>query len=183
MTEKEVADYIRNHAKMVEKALAPMRGRISNDDIDDARQELNIVMLKCLRIYNPSKGAIDAYINKSIFKKAKGLLALYIAQNMGAPASLETVHLSEDGVEWLSDEVPDDDYLHELLDAKLITDDLLKGLSPRLRMMVKMWAEKHTLQQIGDRYNITAEAVRQKLEKAIAAMCQQVDGGDGLFKE
>lgn len=183
MTEKEVADYIKKNAKTIEKALAPMRSRLSSEDIDDARQELNIVMLKCLRLYNPGKGAIDAYINKSIFKKAKGLLASYIAQNMNAPASLETVHLSEDGAEWLSDEVPDDDYLHELLDARLITEDLLKDLSPKLRGIVKMWAEKHTLHQIGDKYNISAEAVRQKIEKAIVAMCQQVEGGEGLFKK
>lgn len=185
MDDKQISNYIQTHGRFINNAARILFGRMPQEDIEDAKQELSIVMLKCLRRYEPEKGVpLDAYVNNSIRKKVYGLLQDYIAQSSPCIGkdkkkvsiiSMQSIRYSDEGDEYLSDSIVDEADIVELMDARLITDDLMKGLAPDLRLMVKLWSEHWTLKCIGAKFGITYECVRSRIKAALTEMRILID--------
>jgi len=185
LDDKQVSHYIQTHERFINNAVRILFGRMPQEDIEDAKQELSIVMLKCLRRYEPEKGVpLDAYVNNSIRKKVYGLLQDYIAQSSPCIGkdkkkvsiiSMQSIRYSDEGDEYLSDSIVDEADIVELMDARLITDDLMKGLAPDLRLMVKLWSEHWTLKCIGAKFGITYESARSRIKAALTEMRTLID--------
>lgn len=186
MTKSEITKYIAAHEKFINGALKIMRGRVPFEELEDARQELYITMIKCLNNYDPEKGPLDVYVNVSVGRRGQGLFDEYIAKtspNIGTKEnpkiiniiSLHDVRHSDNGEEYLSESIEDDRGLLDVLDAKLINDDLMKGLSPDMRTMVKMWSEGAILKEIALVVGQNYETVRGKIRAALEEMRTLVD--------
>ena len=75
-------EYLLSHQKFIDSALNLMRGRVQIEDLEDAEQQLKIVIIKCLRKYDPAYGVpLDAYVNKSIRKKVRGIMGHFIEKS------------------------------------------------------------------------------------------------------
>ena len=183
MNEKEISEYIKTHEKLINGALKIMRGRVPFEDIEDARQELYIVMIKCLRNYDPEKGPLENYINSSLKNRRNSYFEAYInkaSPSLGKGKRAQLVSMNDignEGDEYLSDSIEDERELLKKLDAQLINDDLMKGLSPDIRIMVKLWAGGCTLKEIGSMMqpNRNYETVRLKIAAALEEMRTLVD--------
>lgn len=187
MNDIDIWDYIKKHGKWIESALKVMKGRVPAEEIEDARQELCIVMLECLRKYDPLRNdTFDAYVNKSVRKKARGLFEDYIGRmsprvglgkdkKIAHIISMQAICASDEGDEYFGDSIADENEMVELLDARLLNDDLMSGLSPEIREIVTEWSEHETLKDIGAKHKMSYETVRGKIRAALEEMRTLVD--------
>ena len=185
MNDSEIGNYIKKHGKWIESALRVMKGRVPLEEIEDARQELCIVMLECLRKYDPLRNdTFDAYVNKSVRKKARGLFEDYILRmsprvgkdkKVAHVISMQAICASDEGEEYFGDSIADETEMVELLDARLLNDDLMSGLSPEIREIVTEWSEHETLKAIGKKHAMSYETVRGKIRAALEEMRTLVD--------
>lgn len=179
MTECEIDQYVRSHEKYVNCALRPLRGRLNEEDIEDARQELLITMLGCLRRYNPEVGPVDTYVTNSIRGRALSFMKKHLSESKKAlyqeSLSMESPAFCNSDMA-LSETIPSV-YLsqEEQVWADLLSDDLLKCLDDRTRGIVKAWMEGEMYYKIGDKYRITGERCWKIVQNAFTTMREAYD--------
>lgn len=173
MTDREIADYVKSNKAMIEGVLRILRGRVRDEDLEDARQELYMVMLKCLQKYVPERGKINTYMWASLYRKAVGLLKGFIVESIGAPIPIQTIKTSDDNEGVMLEGIADEPYFQEVSDARIAVNDLMQGLTPEVRDMLSLWSQHYTLKYIASKYNLSHEGVRKKIKKALSEMAKE----------
>lgn len=179
MTECEINQYVRSHDKYISCALRPLRGRLSSEDIEDARQEVLITMLSCLRRYNPEIGPVDTYVTNSIRNRALSFMKKHLSESKRAlyhdSLSMESPAFYNSDMA-LSETLPSEyRSQEEQINADLLSVGLLECLDARTKDIVKMWMEGEMFYKMGEKYGITAERCWKIVQNAFITMREAYD--------
>jgi len=131
-------------------------------DYDDLVQEGSIGLLCAIREYDPSHGATFSSFAVKVIENQ--LLKLVYKKNQRPPSvSLDTpIGEDEDG-DTFEDIVGDIDPAFDAVAAKLLWRKLSEKLSKRDRdIFLSRVVEGATLEEVGKRYDLTGERIRQK---------------------
>jgi DNA-directed RNA polymerase specialized sigma24 family protein len=187
MNELEMNRYIAHHdetirrgIRQLKKALHEIGRRYSQDDMDDAAQELRIVMFKCLKNFKPwYKNTLETYISSSIQKNANGMIRTQCKPKHTTTyysASLSSPTETEGGYEELINTIADDKLPSEpRLDAVIFSESLLSMLDPVSRARICAWLEGVPVVEIAFREGVSRQMEQFYIDRGIDSLRKIVD--------
>jgi DNA-directed RNA polymerase specialized sigma24 family protein len=172
MNQKEINAYIKSRMPSVNMALNLIRDKLTYEEAEDAKQELLITMYKCILNYREEyHTTLDTYVMVSMNRRA-GRFARDLHNGSRA---------RERGAESLStafgDRVPLIDLLEDShgnftdrIDASAIVENALFQLDETTEGILRLWADKHTLQYIADVYGKSVHFIDDRVKSGIEQM-------------
>lgn len=172
MTEKEINEYIKSRMPCVMSALKLIREGLTVEEAEDAKQELLITMYKCILNYRPEyHTSLDCYVIVSMEKRAgrfvRDMHRGYRSRERGAE-SLSTARDNRTPmINLLEDNYGD---FTDRLGASELVEYALNQLDKEVAGMLRLWADNHTLQYIGQVYGRSDELVRRRINSGLEEM-------------
>lgn len=172
MNKNEIENYVTTHGYMVNRALSYISGRLTREEREDASQELYIVMLKCLKNYQPArKTELDIYVQSSLNKRGRGII-----RNMWRGANgreyhtwsvFNRVYCDEEYVNFIDTIVSADPL--SLEDRELVLS-LVNKLPEREKGIMVAWANGETRHEIAMENDLTDGRIGQLIGEAITML-------------
>ena len=185
MDKTEIDNCMRVYEREVQIAISGLVRRVRAigrnvllDDREDLTQEFRIVLYKCLVRYKPERGLLKTYIATTLDYAAKGVYRKYCnkqASFNGEIGSLNDLTLDDEEIELIS-MIPDgktetvDD-----IDRKIYCGSLLDKLDGRDKIWIKSWLDGKTLDEIGESYGVTRQAVSQQIRRVLRGVKNEED--------
>ena len=160
MTRQEIDNYVKNHAKLVNGALKSIHIKMTNEEWEDAGQELYLTMLHCLNNYNPEyKTSIDRYVSASLYARAKGIVKERFSGARGRDIHTKSLSdiIANDG-----EYIPREDTIcdqsrpfEDCVDVKALMSSIIDKLDGESREMIVAWSEGVSVTAIAEMMGIS----------------------------
>lgn len=150
---------------------------MTREEAEDAKQELYITMIKCLKNYQPQIGSIDAYVTSSLKSRVRSFCRDNFLGRNGTFYNSKSLHdkiIGYEDVE-LIDTVEDlRDVTEKYIDAKILSESLLRHFDADTAAIVRGWMRGCSLTRMAKIRGVAPKTIFVKIQRAIADMRDMV---------